>query len=87
MERTILYNETEKEAQIQLAAVKYFNFYLKDWAENNNLNQNAQEELKNILIDSFLFTEEIISEDEKMLSYDEEYVEEDNALLEEYLLM
>jgi len=56
---------TDEEITVNTAAEKYFNLFVKDWAEKQRLDEKAQHQLVELLKDSFFFTESFLEEDEK----------------------
>ncbi len=56
---------TNAELTVNTAAEKYFNLFVKDWAEKQHLDAKAQHQLVELLKDSFFFTESFLEEDAK----------------------
>ena len=52
------------EASVDLAAKKYFSFFLQDWASKNNLDPGAHQEIIEFLKDSFFFTEAFLEDND-----------------------
>ena len=70
--KNILSMTDQKEYQVEGASQKYFNLFIKDWANMNQLDMNTQNQLKEILKDAYSFTEVYLEEEEEEISFDSE---------------